>query len=212
MEVSVKQRLIEFIKYKGISIREFERRCGVSNGYIKALRKSPTTDKMMSIIRTFPEINQAWLITGNGEMITGSPQPDVDVIPVQPTSMEEYATTSSGNTFYQRSDGKLILKVPVVPISVLGSPPDEFEGEQINLDDYETELFEVDSVHHGKYFCFRVDGDSMDNGSRNSFERGDTVLVRELARDKWLPRLHYKQWPYWVIVFGNNIRLKQIIP
>lgn len=30
---SVKQRLMEFIKYKGISIRNFETIIGVSNGY-----------------------------------------------------------------------------------------------------------------------------------------------------------------------------------
>lgn len=56
-----------------------------------------------------------------------------------------------------------------------------------------------------------VDGDSMDDGTRNGFARKDLVLVRELQRDKWLPRLHYRDWPYWVVVFGNNVRIKQII-
>lgn len=68
MEATVKQRLMEYISVKGISIREFERVCGLSNGYIKSLRKSPTTDKMQSIVRAFPELNQEWLISGKGEM------------------------------------------------------------------------------------------------------------------------------------------------
>ena len=72
-------------------------------------------------------------------------------------------------------------------------------------------LFIVDTVHHGMYVAFKVEGDSMDDGTRDSFESGDIVLVRELARDKWLPRLHFRDWPYWVIVFGNNVRIKQII-
>lgn len=69
MEESVKERLIAFIKYKGISIRRFEMACGLSNGYIKSLRYTPTMEKMRSIIRAFPEINQTWLLTGEGEML-----------------------------------------------------------------------------------------------------------------------------------------------
>lgn len=68
METTVKQRIMEFISQKGVSIREFERACELSNGYIKSLRKSPTTDKMQSIIRAYPELNQEWLISGRGDM------------------------------------------------------------------------------------------------------------------------------------------------
>lgn len=66
-------------------------------------------------------------------------------------------------------------------------------------------------MHHGRYVAFRVDGDSMDDGTRDSFARRDIVAVRELSRDKWLPRLHYTKWPFWVVVFGNNVRIKQIV-
>ena len=72
METTVKERLIEFIRYKKISIREFERLAGLSNGYMKSLRKSPTVEKMSSIVRAFPELNRIWLQTGEGEML--SPQ------------------------------------------------------------------------------------------------------------------------------------------
>lgn len=72
METTVKERLIEFIKYKQISIREFERMAGLSNGYLKALRKSPTVEKMSSILRAFPELNRMWLLTGEGEMLTST--------------------------------------------------------------------------------------------------------------------------------------------
>lgn len=69
MEATVKQRLVGYINYKGVSIREFERLSGLSNGYIKSLRNSPTIEKMQSIIRAFPDLNQHWLSTGEGSML-----------------------------------------------------------------------------------------------------------------------------------------------
>lgn len=133
-----------------------------------------------------------------------------DVTPVRQSELEEYETTKNGTKFYRREDGKIIMEVPVVPIAALGSPEDEFT-KYINDYDNDTVTIVVDGVHHGKYVAFRVEGDSMDDGTRNSFERGDIVVVRELARDKWLPKLHIKTWPYWVIAFGNNVRIKEII-
>lgn len=84
MQTTVKQRLMDYISCKDISIREFERKIGVSNGYIKSLRKSPTADKLSSIIHTFPDLNREWLLTGEGEMLNaGEPSP-----PAMPTTEE----------------------------------------------------------------------------------------------------------------------------
>lgn len=51
----------------------------------------------------------------------------------------------------------------------------------------------------------------MDDGSRRSFENGDTVIVRELPRDEWAPKLRIKDWPFWVVVWNNCVRVKQIV-
>lgn len=133
-----------------------------------------------------------------------------NVIPLAPGKVEEYTTTKAGITYYKREDGQLLMKVPIVPISALGSPADEYQ--QI-LEEFNGELvtIEVGEIHHGSYIAFRVDGDSMDDGTWNGFRKGDTVVVRELSRDKWLPKLHIRDWPFWVVVFGNNVRIKQII-
>ena len=68
METTVKERIMSFISTKGISIREFEKRSGLSNGYIKSLKGSPTVSRMSMIIRAFPEINPKWLQFGEGDM------------------------------------------------------------------------------------------------------------------------------------------------
>lgn len=81
-------------------------------------------------------------------------------------------------------------------------------GESIFLSD---EIMGMEEVHHGRYIAFRVKGDSMDNGTRRSFEDGDILLCRELDRDDWMPRLHIDRWRFWVVCWGNNVRLKEIV-
>ena len=66
--MAVKERLIEFIKFKGISIREFCRTIGVSETYVSSMRTSIQPDKLISIVEHYPDINTIWLMTGVGEM------------------------------------------------------------------------------------------------------------------------------------------------
>lgn len=67
--MDISERFEQFFKYKGIKRSEFERRCGLSNGYTRNLRDSPKSEKMKDILNAFPEINPVWLQTGEGEMI-----------------------------------------------------------------------------------------------------------------------------------------------
>lgn len=77
MERTVKQRIIEFTKYKGIGQTKFERAVGLSNGYLNQLRHAPSYEKIQMIIGTFPDLNEVWLLTGEGEMLKSeAQQPD----------------------------------------------------------------------------------------------------------------------------------------
>lgn len=69
MKTTVKERIMEFIHNSNLSIREFEKRSGLSNGYIKSLKESPTVSRMSMIIRAFPELNPKWLQFGEGDML-----------------------------------------------------------------------------------------------------------------------------------------------
>jgi hypothetical protein len=72
--------------------------------------------------------------------------------------------------------------------------------------------FPVDREYKGQYICFEVKGDSMDDGSKYSFDQGDIVLCREISRDYWKTKLHIKQWNAFVIVHQTEgILIKQII-
>lgn len=69
MESTVKQRLVQFIKMMHLTQKAFEERCGMGNGYVNSIRKGIGPEKMQDIIRAFPELNRAWLLFGEGEML-----------------------------------------------------------------------------------------------------------------------------------------------
>lgn len=73
METTVKQRLIAFIDFLGISQAEFQRRCNMASGFINNINKSIGTRTLMKIESEFPQLNTRWLITGQGPMTTSAP-------------------------------------------------------------------------------------------------------------------------------------------
>lgn len=67
--MTVKQRLIDYIKFKSIPVNRFEKACGLSTGYVGNIRVSIQPDKISSIAHSFPDLNTGWLLTGEGEML-----------------------------------------------------------------------------------------------------------------------------------------------
>lgn len=69
MKEAVKQRIKQFIDYKNMSIRAFERSCGLSNGYINGIEETIMPRKLASISSQYPDLNTGWLLTGEGNML-----------------------------------------------------------------------------------------------------------------------------------------------
>lgn len=69
MQGSVKQRLIRYLKYKGIGQNKFEGIAGISSGYISNLKNAPGTNHLLKILNAAPDLNRDWLLTGAGEML-----------------------------------------------------------------------------------------------------------------------------------------------
>lgn len=70
--MGVKSRLIDFLAYKGISQRVFEINCGLSNGFVDKVGEGTRASSLDKISAAYPELNQMWLRTGYGDMITPS--------------------------------------------------------------------------------------------------------------------------------------------
>lgn len=69
MEGSVKERLLLYLKSKGIKQNYFCEILGVHPTYIQSIRRSIPDDKREVIARHFPDLDMNWLITGEGDMI-----------------------------------------------------------------------------------------------------------------------------------------------
>lgn len=82
--MSVKQRLIEFIKQKGLSQSRFEKAVGLSNGYVNNISKGIGADKLQRITEKFPCLNAGWLLTGKGEMLKANTIQERTELPINP--------------------------------------------------------------------------------------------------------------------------------
>ena len=76
--MDIKNRIKQFCKYSGISNSEFERKCGLSNGYINSISKGIGTEKLQAILDCFSNLNRDWLLYGEGEMLKTSINQEVN--------------------------------------------------------------------------------------------------------------------------------------
>lgn len=73
----IKERVIQFAKYKGITLEDFFPMVGQSYGNYKGRSKGTalSSDSIAEIASIFPELNIEWLIMGTGHMVKqDSPQ------------------------------------------------------------------------------------------------------------------------------------------
>lgn len=87
--MNTQKRLNQYIEMKGLSVRDFERKCGLSNGSASKIAENSRKSTFDRISTSCPELNIDWLLTGKGEMINTD-------IPALPALQEQ----SSGNIRY----------------------------------------------------------------------------------------------------------------
>ncbi len=76
---TVKDRLIQFIEYKGFNPHSFEKKCGLATSFVANMRSSMQPEKMMSIAHNFPDLNFDWLLLGRGSMLYNTQQNSADI-------------------------------------------------------------------------------------------------------------------------------------
>jgi len=67
----MKERLIEFLKYLGVGQNKFAESVGLSRGYVNNIGDNITMRSVNKIVQVYPELNKNWLLTGEGEMLSG---------------------------------------------------------------------------------------------------------------------------------------------
>ena len=63
---TIKRKLLKFIELKNLTKNEFYLRCGLSNGFLDKDRGF-TTDNLVKILTSYPEIDVNWLLLGSDD-------------------------------------------------------------------------------------------------------------------------------------------------
>lgn len=64
----IKQNILQYLDFKGISKYEFYQKTGISNG-ILSKNNGISEDSMLKFLSYYTEVNPEWLLTGQGEML-----------------------------------------------------------------------------------------------------------------------------------------------
>lgn len=204
-------KVINFIlEREKLKAGTFAKAIGVTPTQIYDLQSGKTKKISESIankiVNAFPIYNKVWVLTGSGSPIEESLQQ----VPIRDDDGEFFTENHNNVKFYNLGD-RYRMVVKLVPFAAYGRFANECDTLEAEKKGWEEESFETDKIVHGKYFAFEVKGESMDDGTRNSFEEGDRVLVRELDRMHWKDGLRFNDHPYWVVVFDSSVLIKQIV-
>ena len=208
---NIGSKLKEYFDSKGITQVNIASQLGVSKSYVNALftGKREFGKQQAENWSNLFGLSSSWLLTGDGEML--KKDSTIEVSPVIEKSGEYLTENTNGVKFYDIGNGKYRIVVKKVPYSAYGRFINEADTLEPDKEGWKEESFESDQIVHGKYLAFDVKGESMDDGTRNSFEEGDVILVRELGKQHWHDPIRFKERPYWVIVSGTSVLLKQMI-
>lgn len=121
----MKQRIKEYLKYKGVKIIDFSATIGVSNAYISSIRRSIQPDKLTRIQECYPDLNIEWLVTGRGNMLN-TPQQAMSVINNGTNSgtMGNNVCVHTGTPCPSADDVQEmeVEELPIIPSNIVNEP------------------------------------------------------------------------------------------
>lgn len=185
MELS--DRLREARKHLGFSQTDFASQLGIKQGSYSDLergRNKNISESIVLLLKLNFNLNPEWIHNGIGEMIL----PNLN-----------NARSKEINNF---------MNVPLVPVRGKAGYLTGY-GDMEFIESLPTIPVIVDRAYKGKYMCFEVDGDSMDDRSADALFDKDVVLGRDIKRELWTSKLHIKDWDF-IIVHQDGITIKRI--
>lgn len=185
--MTINERLRSLMDHYRLNVNSLSVRLGFNNDTTirnivseKGRQNKPSTSTLNKFFEAFPEVSKEWIISGDGEML----KPKTNITPVTEGNymMVEYADLRT-------SAGRLgVGDVSSLPETHTRLVPKEFDN--------------------GNFLIVRVDGDSMDDGSKRSLSDGDEILIKERQEYK-IDELPIKKALFVITTRDGNV-LKQI--
>ncbi|GJH41162.1 hypothetical protein RCZ04_17120 [Capnocytophaga sp. HP1101] len=177
---NIVSRLKDFIDFKGLSVRKFEELVGFSNGAFATQyknNKSIGSDKVENILRSFPEINAEWLLTGYGSMLKNEEiieNPHIEII--KPLKIEGRDLTPKVVVV---EEDELFNPIPLVPVYAQAGYLNGYEDPEYIK---ELPMYNLPEMRNGTFRMFQVNGLSM----FPTLQDGSYVVGQFVENWEWL--------------------------
>ena len=165
----------------------------------------------------YPTISFEWLKTGEGDMLlstelTEKSQKVFDTDEYQLLQRKFNALLNDYKDLKKEAEPlnpNAVISVPLVNQYAYAGYLNGYQNETY-MNTLPTIPFIADHEAMGNYIAFEVKGDSMNDGTEESYLEGDRLLCREVPQYLWAEsRLHIKKWDF-VIVHEDGILIKRI--
>lgn len=187
--MTVKERLVAFLKFRNIPHSRFEKKCGLCNGYVNSIRKGIGVEKLDTILRAYPELNRNWLLFGEGEMLNSSNNI------TQQTINQQYANNPIGNIngnaiFNNKTvdveamecgDEEVPERLPIVPTSIAKKPSSDTLEMLMHQQNVELAAVRVEDMPIEMWY--RIQDDSLEPNLR----AGDLIALHAYPQGKENP-------------------------
>ena len=190
--MTLKERMFYLIEKEGLNPNQFYTISGLGNGYLNNVGESFRKPTIEKIKKSFPHWNMDWILYEKGEPITNISKGNIEILEAIPLNQNYIINVPLVNQYAQAGylcgfqDAAYIATLPTIP-------------------------FIIDHEAKGNYVAFEVRGDSMNDGTEESYLEGDRLLCREIAPYLWAEsKLHIRKWDF-VIVHEEGILVKRII-
>lgn len=197
------ERYLEAMNYimesRGMTVKSYADSLEVVStliSHIRSGKQNASIDLLAKTASVYPEINIDYILTGRGSMF------------IQEQKANDGKAEIESNA--QPLRDSITMIVPLVNQYAYAG---YLSGYQDNtyLDSLPTIPFTVDHEAKGNYVAFEVKGDSMNDGTEESYIEGDKLFCREIPQYLWADsKLHIRKWDF-VIVHEDGILVKRII-
>ena len=188
--MTLRERMFYLIEKEGINPNQFYTISGLGNGYLNNVGESFRKPTIEKIKKSFPNWNMDWIFYEKGEPIIS--KENIEVLEAVPLNQNYIINVPLVNQYAQAGylcgfqDAAYMATLPTIP-------------------------FIIDHEAKGNYVAFEVRGDSMNDGTEESYLEGDRLLCREIAPYLWAEsKLHIRKWDF-VIIHEEGILVKRII-
>jgi hypothetical protein len=120
---------------------------------------------------------------------------------------EGYSVTHQSNARLVSLD---TVEVPIVEVNARAGYMRGFNDPEY-MESLPTMPVKKDLVRGGNFVNWRIEGDSMNDGSLRSLVDGDIYLCRELDKKHWTSKLFFNDYLFVIVSESDGVVIKQIV-